>query len=104
MSACAKVNQAMQELTGINCDSSEQHKDCTVHHQGLRGTARLCTWFLQTLRGLDLFGNDTTLRGLVSGLVASEKVNVDDAKRVRQLILDLIVRQNMCAYSVRRKM
>ena len=45
---------------------------------------------LQTLRALDPFGNDTTLRGLVSG-VASDKVNVDDAKRVGQLILDSMV-------------
>lgn len=102
MPACAKVNQAMQELTGINCDSSEQHKDSTPSR--IKRDSEDTYKVLQTLSALDPFGNDTTLRGLVSGLVASDQVNVDDAKRVGQLILDSMVGQDMCAYSFRRKM
>ena len=36
---CADVSQAMNELTGVSCDISEQHKDTTTsrlkkRHQG----------------------------------------------------------------------
>ena len=102
MPACAEINEAMQELTGIKCDTSEQHKDSTPAR--VKRDSEDTYKILQTVSVLDPFGPDPTLRGLVSGLVAGEQVNADDAKRVGQLILDSMVGKDIYTYSFRQNM
>ena len=101
MPACADVNHSMQELTGVNCDTSEQHKDCSRSRikRDIEDTYKI----LKTLSDLNPFGPDPSLRGLVSGLTAHKSVNVDDAKRVGQLILDSMVGKSVTNVSFQRK-
>jgi len=79
----------MQELTGVNCDTSEQHKDWSESRikRDTEDTYKL----LKTLSDLNPFGPDPSLRDLVSGLTTQESFNVDDSKRAGQTILDLMV-------------
>ncbi|KAG1697184.1 hypothetical protein GQR58_006011 [Nymphon striatum] len=101
MPACAQVNLAMQTLTGVQCHSSEQHKDMgkTWKKRDMKDAYKL----LDALKQCKPFASDTSLRGLVNGVTASESVNVDNAQRVGQSILDSMVGQNIQDYSFKRK-
>ncbi len=101
MPACAEVSHSMQEFTGVRCDTSEQHKDST-QSQIKRDTEDTYK-ILNTLSALNPFGPDPSLRGLVSGLVAHESVNVDDAKEVGELFLKSMVGQGVTSISFERK-
>ena len=57
--ACVEVNQAMQELTGVNCNTEEQHKYMTAAGQA-------CDWkdtltVLQYLQEQNPFSLDPSL-------------------------------------------
>ena len=101
MPDCADVNDCMQELTGVNCDTSEQHKDCTKSR--IKRDAEDTFKVLNNLNDLNPFGHDCSLRGLVSGLSAHDSVNVDDAKLVGQHILDSMVGKSVNNISFQRK-
>ena len=84
-SACAEVNQAMQELTGINNDTGEQNKDMTVARQA-------CNWkdtltVLQNLQEWNSFSLDPSLQRISTGVHAHPTVNVDEAVAVGEMIL-----------------
>ncbi len=89
MPACADISQCMQELTGVNSDSSEQYKDCSQSR--IKRDTEDTYKILSTLSTLNPFGPDPSLRGLVNGVIASESVNVDNAKLVGQRILDSMI-------------
>ena len=101
MPFCADVSQAMNELTGVSCDISEQHKDTTPSR--LKRDTKDTHKVLNMLKDLDPFGSDPQLRGLVTGVYAHESVNADDAKAVGQLILDSMVGQSVRDISFQRK-
>ena len=56
MPACADVSHSMQELTGINCNTSEQHKDSTQSR--IKRDTEDIYKILATLSDLDPFGPD----------------------------------------------
>jgi hypothetical protein len=101
MPACADVCNAMQELSGVNCDSSEQHKDSTQSRikRDMDDTYKI----LKILSELNPFGPDPSLRGLVSGLSAHESVNVDDAKDIGESIINSMCGQCVSSISFQRK-
>ena len=82
------------------CDTSEQHKDSTQSR--IKRDTEDTYKILNTLSALNPFGPDPSLRGLVSGLVAHESVNVDDAKEVGELILKSMVGQGVTSISFER--
>ena len=84
--ACANINLAMQQLTGVNYLTSEQHKDVTKARQNrdAEDTSKL----LQALKDWDPFAPDPSLRSISSGVLANSKVNVDNAKQVGESILN----------------
>ncbi|KAG1668449.1 TP53-binding protein 1 [Nymphon striatum] len=77
MPACVDVNCSMQELTQVNCDTSEQHKDTTCCARQKWDT-EYTHKILSTLKDLDPFGPEPSLHELVSGLTAHASVNVDN--------------------------
>lgn len=101
MPACAQVNLAMQTLTGIRYESSEQHKELGKARQNrdMRDTYKL----LATLKQWDPFAPDPALRGLVSGITANKGVNVDNAEQVGKTILETMTGENVLEYSFKRK-
>lgn len=101
MPACSEVNFAMQTLSGVTYVTSEQHKDVSKARQkkDVDDTFEL----LRTLKQLDPFGADRSLRSLISGVTANKAVNVDRAKKVGQAILDSMVGMSTNDFTFKRK-
>lgn len=100
MPACADVNDAMQNLTGVKYHTSEQHKDTTHARQerDYKDTIELVTYLAQR----NPFSLDPSLRSITTGVVASEDVNAEKAKEVGEKILSSMVGKNINEYSFRK--
>ena len=78
MPTCAKTNAAMQELTGVKYNSSEQNKDITIARQkrDLNDTITV----LKTLAdGKNPFAQEPTLKNNTTGVIADDSVDVGKA-------------------------
>ena len=85
MPARAEVNFAMQDLTGVRYHTSEQHREMSQARQ--QRDVRETSEILSFLTMHDPFSGDPTLHSISSGVVASETVNVDNAKSVGDAII-----------------
>ena len=101
MPSCAQVNLAMQTLTGVRYESSEQHKELGKARKtrDMRNTFKL----LATLKQWDPFAPDPALRGLLSGITANKDVNVDNAEQVGKNILLTMIGEKVLEYTLKRK-
>lgn len=99
--ACANIILAMQQLTGVNYLSSEQHKDVTNARQNkdAEDTSRL----LETLKEWDPFAPDPSLRSISSGVLANGMVNVDNAKQIGKSILNDMKGKSVGDYTFHHK-
>ena len=75
---CAEVNNAMQQLTGVQCNTSEKHKHFTTAGQG-NDMADSCE-LLEFLESRNPFSDNCSLRSIATGIDAGGSVNVDTAK------------------------
>ena len=80
MPACAEVNQAMQELTGVNYNTGEQNKDMSKARQARDWKDTLAV--VQYLQERNPFSNDPSLRNIATGVHAHPTFNVDTAHTV----------------------
>ena len=81
MAACAEVNRAMQDITGIHYATGEQNKDITMARQkrDMKDTRTLPG----TLTDRSPFDQSIVLRNIImTGAHAGTAVNVDDAKHM----------------------
>ena len=101
MPSCAQVNFAMQELTGVNYNTSEQHKDTSKSRQQ-RDTADTYK-LIEAFNEWDPFGSEPSLHNIVRGVAAHDKVNVNKARSVGQTILESMVGNNVNDYSFKSK-
>ena len=95
MPACADVNNAMQNLTGVMYHTSDQHKDTTKARQERdhKDTDKLVTYLSQR----------NPLRSITTGVVAGEDVNADKAKRLeRRFCVQCLARTFMTIHFERR--
>ena len=83
---CSEINKAMQELTGVNYDTSEQNKDMTNARQA-RDRIDTHTIF-NYLQENSPFTSDNSLRSISTGVRAHATVNVDKAEAVGRAILE----------------
>ena len=85
MSAGAEVNQAMQELTGVNYHPEERNKDMSKARQARdwKDTPAV----VQYLQERNPFSNDPSLRNIATGVHAQPTVNVDTAHSFGAAIL-----------------
>ena len=83
---CAEVNKAMQELTGVNYDTSEQNKDMTKARQARdwKDTHTILSYFHEN----NPFTSNNSLRDISTGVHAQSAVNVDKAESVGRAILE----------------
>ena len=88
---CAEVHSAMQQLTGVHYNASEQHKDLTQAGQGelIEDSCELLVF----LESRNPFSDNCSLRSIVTGINSGSRVNVDTAKEVGEKILTPMVRQ-----------
>ena len=83
--ACAEMNRAMQELTGVSFNSGEQNKDMAQSRQA--HDWKDIQTLLSYLQERNPFSSDPTLRNICTGVHAHSTVNVDTAKVVGNAIL-----------------
>ena len=98
MPFCCDVNRSMHDFTGSVYNTSEQHVEASDTRQKRdRATSLLSTHkepFSQ---------DDTSLRSIVSGVVAHESVNVGNAGDIGQMILKSMQGKSINEYSFKRK-
>ena len=75
--ACSSINGAMQDLTGIDGSTSEQHKECTTARQ-TRDDRDIRTLH-DYLRHRSPFERDASLQNIATGVTADISVNADSA-------------------------
>ena len=91
----------MQELTELSFTSSEQHKDCTLPRtqRDQQDSMKL----KQKLLDCNPFDKDSSLRNVVTRVVANDDVNVHDYEAVGKAIVQKMVDQPIFTYSFKRK-
>ena len=100
MPACAEINIAMQDLLGIDFQTSEQHKECSV--------ARMARDQLDSQKLLPFlklrnpFDEIESLRNIESGVSASEKVNADNSLKIGNRIIETMENQCPLTYTFKR--
>ena len=80
--ACAKVNNAMQQLTSVTYyKTSEQHQYVSQARQtwGTADSEKLMSF----IEWRSPFDADPTLRNIVSSMTSIPEFNVDHAKKIR---------------------
>ena len=85
MPACADINNAMQNLTGVTYQRSDQHKDTTKARQerDYKDTNELVTYLSQR----NPFSADPSLHSITTGVVAGDHVNANKAKEVGEKVM-----------------
>lgn len=102
MPDCAAINCSMQQFTGTEYISSEQHKELS--------TSRLSRdeKDLQTLsshfENHNPFTGDLSLRNLTNGSIAEDTVNVDNAHQIGMDILKTMQGKTVKEYSFKKSM
>ena len=99
--ACAEVNQAMQDLTGVNYNTGEQNKDMTTARQARDWKDTLTV--LQYLQERNPFSMDPSLRSISTGVHAHPAVNVDEAAAVGDMILTQMNGTTPAKYTFQKK-
>ena len=97
---CAEVNNAMQQLTGVRYNTSEQHKDLTTARQvkDMTDSSEL----LEFLESRSLFSDNCRLRSIATRINAGISVNVDNIKEVGENILTSMPQQNVLQHSFKK--
>ena len=85
MPVCADVNQAMQELTGINYNTGEQNKDMRKARQAHDWKDTLAV--VHYLQERNQFSRDPGMRNIATGLHAHPTVNFDTAHSIGAAVL-----------------
>lgn len=89
MPSWAEANIAMQSLTDNIYVTREQHKDCCEARQerDFKDMAKITDYLYER----NPFGPDSSLRSIVSGVVADANVNADQAEKVGRYIISSMV-------------
>ena len=97
MPACAEMNRAMLELTGVSYSTGEQNKNMTKSRQA---RDKKDTWtLLLALVERNHFTTDTDLINIVTGGHAESSVNVEKAREFGQSILESMTEKRAAEYS-----
>ena len=98
---CAYVNHVLQQLTGVQYNTSEQYKDLNTARQGkyLTDSCEL----LEFLESRNPFSDNCSLRSIATGINAGISVNVDTAKYVGEKILTSLAQQKVLQHSFKKK-
>ena len=97
MPACAEMNRAMLELTGVSYSIGEQNKDMMKSRQArdMKDTRTL----LLALAERNPFTTHTDLINIMTDVHAESSVNVEKAREVGQSILDSMTGKAAAEYS-----
>lgn len=90
----------MQELTNVTFTTSEQHKDLSAARQNRN--SKDVKKLIDFHKDKKPFEQESSLRNIVTGIVADEKVNVTQAKEIGE-ILNGMIGKVVYNYSLRKK-
>ncbi|CAC5392562.1 unnamed protein product [Mytilus coruscus] len=76
MPQCIQINEAMQQITGVNFETSEQHKEMCIPRKERDNKD---TTFLDFLEERNPFSIDKELRNIETGATGDNNVNSDNA-------------------------
>ena len=98
---CAEVNIAMQQLTSVTYETSEQHKDILQARQKRDATdSEKLISFIQSRSPFDA---DPPLQNIVSGITAGPEVNVHHGTQIGEVILNDMAGKPVLKYSFKKK-
>ncbi len=102
MPVCAEINAAMQELSGVSYETSEQHKESFKSRvqRDILDTKEI----LGVLAMRNPFGPDKSLRNIMNGVTAEGRVNADRAKEIGAEIVQSMVGSCVDTFSFKRNM
>ena len=103
MPACAEMNMAMQQLTPVDFNTSEQHKE--VGRSRVARDEKDTLSFLSHLQQRNPFQveeDDNYLRNIETGVTADSAVNMEKAKEIGTRTLHDMVGKNVSDYSFRK--
>ncbi|CAG2232051.1 unnamed protein product [Mytilus edulis] len=101
MPDCAEMNNALQEFTGVNYGTSDQHKEGGESRRS-RDCQDLKT-FLSFLISRSPFVEETSFRNIETGVSADKFVNVDNSKELGIKILKSMDGKKIDEFSFKRK-
>lgn len=98
--ACVSTNQAMQKLSGVTYETSEQHKDTSAARQtrDVSDALQLITY----LRDRSPFVDRESLINIANGMTAPAGVNVERSKEVGEKILSSMVCKSVDSFTFRK--
>ena len=100
MPACAEINRAMLELTGVSYSTSERNKDMTKSRQArdMKDTQTL----LVALAERNPLTPNANLINVMTGVHAESSVDVEKARQVGQSILDSMTGKSATEFSFKK--
>ena len=100
MPACADINRAMQTVTNIDYQTSDQHVESRPARKERDQKDKLIFYYF--LQERNPFAEDATLRNIETGMSADIRVNVNSAEEVGNKVLDSIIGKNVLEYSFKK--
>ncbi|PIK60573.1 hypothetical protein BSL78_02509 [Apostichopus japonicus] len=100
MPACASTNEAMQKLSGVSYETSDQHKDTSAARQArdVSDTLQLIIYLTER----SPFAEKESLFNIANGMTAQEGVNVERSREVGEKILSSMVGKSVEAFKFRK--
>ena len=97
MHACADINNAMVDLSGVGFHTSDQHKE--VSHARKERDKKDITSILSFLTDRNPFLDDPSLRNIDTGTTADRRVNADRTKEIGTNIIQSMSGQNILNFT-----
>ena len=97
MPACADINNAMVDLSGVGFHTSDQHKE--VSHARKERDKKDITSILSFVTDRNQFLDDPSLRNIDTGTTADRRVNADRTKEIGTNIIQSMSGQNILNFT-----
>ena len=101
MPACAEMNVAMQDLTEINYETSEQHEEMSTAR--LKRDEKDSKTVLVYLQNRNPFTDDISLQNISTGVVTQTSANAECAEVVGKAILTSVENESSIEYTFKKK-
>ncbi len=100
MPACANINEAMQNFTGVSYQTSDQHKDTSFAQQNreISETLDLIIFLIDH----DPFAENENLFNISNGMMAHPRVDVDNSKEIGEHIIQMMVGKSTDDFTFKR--
>ena len=102
MSTCTEVNYAVQDFTGVQYFTSDQHKEMGKSRQ-VRDTNDTEKVWEYLGKKYPFHNGDSSLCNIATGGTTTKEVNVCDVKQIGQRILDSMTEKSVDEYIFKNK-